>query len=71
MFSTCSRRIDVGFIFGRNFTFEVLIKKMKLSSLETTNQQILNKKNARTMYSKLRNREINAYALLTLYSIFT
>jgi hypothetical protein len=39
--------------------------------LETTNQQILNKKNARTMYSKLRNREINAYALLTLYSIFT
>jgi hypothetical protein len=42
------------------------MERVRPPTLETTNQRILNKKNARTMYSKLRSGEINGFTLLTL-----
>jgi hypothetical protein len=58
--------IDGGFVFGRNFTFEVSMANVKPPSLETTNQCVLSQENSSTVYSKLRSGEINASALLTL-----
>ena len=58
--------IDVGIVFGRNFTFQVSMEIMRPSTLETTNQRILNEENARTMYSKLQSRKISRSTLLTL-----
>jgi hypothetical protein len=58
--------IDAGFVFGRNFTFQVSMERVRPPTLETTNQRILSEENARIVYSKLRSGEISGSTLLTL-----
>jgi hypothetical protein len=58
--------IDVGFVFGRNFTFHVSMERVRPPTLETTNQRILSEENARTVYSKLQSGEISGSTLLAL-----
>ena len=41
--------IDVGFVFGRNFIFQVSMERVKPPTLKTTNQKIMSEKNTKTI----------------------